>query len=170
MFFPCLDNLKKGKFPKQSIEMLDWWLGTRRQNTLNSLNPLQFSLDCEIDVQHSLKLFSHCVFDTEIKLLSRKYIVYCPSCSHKVFKSDNLISEMDYLCNNCGTKITANVLPDYTELTFELLKAAQPIESNYPDVPPTGVSMGKAQSLRVSDMNTYIEKDDDDTRRLFDCL
>ncbi|MCC6082750.1 hypothetical protein [Bacillus thuringiensis] len=170
MFFPCLDNLKKVKFPKQSVELFDWWLGTRRQNTLSSLNPLQFSLDCEIDIQHSLKLFSHCVFDPEIELLRRKYTVYCPSCSHKVFKSDERIAQKEVICQNCGTKITANLLPDSTELTFELLKAAQAIESESLDFQPRGGSGGKAQGLRVSDMDRYIDEDDSDTRRLFDCL
>ncbi|MGG0188246.1 hypothetical protein [Bacillus rhizoplanae] len=170
MFFPCLESLKKAKFPEQSVEMLDWWLGTRRQNTLNSLNPLQFSLDCEIDIQHALKLFSHCVFDSEIELLRRKYTVYCPNCSHKVFKSDDRIVAENLICPNCCTKIVANILPDSTELTFELLKAAKVIESDSPDFSMRVANRGKAQGLRVSDEDTYNNEDNEEIRRLFDCL
>ncbi|WP_217270017.1 hypothetical protein [Neobacillus endophyticus] len=161
--------MKKARFPIQSVKLFDWWLGTRRQNTLSSLNPLQFSLDCEIDVQHTLKLFSHAVFDPEIALLRRKYTVFCPRCTHKVFKSNDIIENNELHCDNCGTVIKPHLIQDFTELTFELLKVAQPLESNYPNLHPLGGAQGNAQSLRISDMNRYINNDDD-IRRLYDCL
>ena len=124
MFFPCLENLKKEKFPEQSIALFDWWLGTRRQNNLKSLNPLQFSLDCNINIEHSLQLFAYSVFDQKINLLKQKFKLFCPACEHKVEPYDQQNAK-GYTCQNCSAKISIDLLPDYTELTFELLRSPE---------------------------------------------
>lgn len=152
--------MKKAKFPPQSIELFDWWLGTRRKNTIKSLNPLQFSLDCEIDIRHALSIFSHCVYDKDIKLLKQKAKINCPSCSHRITNKNG----NNYICNNCGYIIAPEILNDSTEIVFELLK--EPTGEFVH--PPMVVDKGKAKSLRIS----YIKQfdDDDGIRRLYDCF
>jgi predicted RNA-binding Zn-ribbon protein involved in translation (DUF1610 family) len=170
MFFPCLENLRKAKFPQQSIDLFDWWLGTRRQNTLHNLNPLQFSLDCNLDLQHSLKIFSHCVFDPEIALLSRNLSVVCPNCGKTIQKTKESIDKKRLKCTNCGTVVSETLLSDCTIISFELLKLPErPLEGHPLETIPNGVFRGNAPSLRVSDLQKNSEGDDD-IRRLIDCL
>lgn len=165
MYFPCLENLKKARFPEQSIELFDWWLATRRKNTLRSLNPLQFSLDCNINTEHALKLFSHSVFDEDIALLRRKFEVICPVCSHTVHRDFDYLDKKDYQCPNCGNRVSTQLLDDNTEIRFELLQApAKNVQAHPAD--PIGAPRGNAPSLRASDIDR-IGSDDDDVRRLF---
>ena len=170
MFFPCLENLRRAKFPQQSIELFDWWLGTRRQNTIHNLNPLQFSLDCNIDFQHALKIFSRCVFDSEISILSRKLTIICPNCSNDIQKTEGSIDKKKLECVNCGTKVTELLLPDCTIISFKLLKSPEKELEGHPlDDIPNGSSRGNVPSLRVSEIQNKIESDED-IRRLVDCL
>lgn len=165
MFFPCLENLKQEKFHEKSIELLDWWLGTRRQNLLRSLNPLQFSLDCNIDVQHSLLLFSHCVYNDKIKLMKQRITIFCPVCNHKVQSSQGKMENKAYECHNCGTKIIASLLEDYIEITFELTQSpTKAVEVNE----PVETYQGNAPGLRMSDLGQYAAEDDS-IRRLYNC-
>lgn len=131
MFFPCLSNLKRAKFPEQSIKLLDWWLGTRRQNTRKYINPLQFSIDCNIDIEHTLKLFSHSTYDPQIQLLRQKYVYYCPYCAHRVSTNFKENEESILRCNNCEKPISTETLKDSTEIFFELLKAPKDFIQDY---------------------------------------
>ncbi|WP_157764264.1 hypothetical protein [Paenibacillus riograndensis] len=169
MFFPCLENLKRERFPEQSIEIFDWWLGTRRQNTLRNLNPLQFSLDCKIDVQHSLQLFSQSVYNNKIKLLQKHVTLICPLCTHKISGPiEYLDLSKKYSCKNCGTVIPSSLIEDNSVVSFELLQS--PESSNTQDSTSTpGLNSGNAPSLRVSDIQSYVQ-DDEDIRRLYDNL
>ena len=171
MFYPCLNNLKKAKFPKQSIDLLDWWLGTRRQNTIKNINPLQFSLDCNINIEHTLKLFSYCTFSPDISLFKRKYVIYCPVCDHRIityYAGTEKCSE--YRCQNCSTVVTESILPRQTELLFELTMSPQYLDDMYEeDRVVVGASSKKANGLRVVDIQ---EHSNEEIRRLniFDVL
>lgn len=166
MFFPCLESLKKGKFPEQSVDIYDWWLGTRRKNTYKSLNPLQFSNDCRIDMNHAIQLFSYCVFDEKIKLLQRRYTLYCPICDHKVLSTIESIPNKSVICKNCSTEINPILLSDHITITFELLQSPQLIQDS---TTPIGINSGNVYGLRVSHLQE-LAKEDDDIRRLYDCF
>lgn len=164
MFFPCLEVLKKERVPEPTVNIFDWWLGTRRQNTLSSLNPLQFALDCGIRAEEALKIFSYSVFDQRISLLRRRFIVYCPACNHKV-KSLFDPPQENCTCPNCCAKIPVGILDDCTEIKFELLKAPQDSDNSF--LPPRGIESGKAPSLRISSSREFEESE---IRRLFDMM
>ncbi|TQS00037.1 hypothetical protein FKV70_04815 [Paenibacillus ottowii] len=167
MFFPCLENLKRAKFPDQSIQLYDWWLGTRRQNTLQHLNPLQFSLDCGIDIRHSLQLFSQSVYNADLNLLKKRVTLVCPICNHRVAGPDEHLNlNSNFVCKNCGTTIPYSLVEDNLVVTFELIQSpnTQALDNDF----PIGNNAGNASSLRLSDIQEY--SDDDDIRRLFELM
>ena len=131
MYYPCLENLRRAKFPNQSIELLDWWLGTRRQNTKKSINPLQFSLDCEIDIEHTLRLFSKCTYDPQIKLFKKRYVTYCPYCDHRIRTSSEELEHTPLQCSNCGMSISNDIIIHQTELLFEIIRPQSGQEPEY---------------------------------------
>ena len=163
MFYPCLESLKKEKFPEYTIQKFDGWLGTRRSNSRGSLNPLQFSLDCEISIEYTLKLFSYCTFSNEIQLFKRKYVLYCPFCGHKVAtERENIQSE--YQCINCNGHISANIVKNELELIFELTKDPSFIDEDYSsDQCEVSEAPKKAPGLRIGEISNY---EDENIRRL----
>jgi len=102
---------------------------------------LQFSLDCNINIEHSLQLFSYSVFDQKINLLKRNFKLFCPACDHKVEAFDQQNPKV-YTCQNCSTKITPNLLPDYTEVSFELLRSPEGSNGGG-NLLPVGAPLGK---------------------------
>ncbi|GLI83473.1 hypothetical protein ANABIO32_11660 [Rossellomorea marisflavi] len=161
MFYPKLKNLKKERIPDYSIDKLDWWLGTRRQNTRKFVNPLQFSLDCNIDINHALKLFSYCTFGQEVKLLRKKYVTLCPICEHRIATNYQEPVKKGIRCNNCETDIPNEYFVDHISIFFELLESPR---DYIPDIELESESIiKKAPSLRVSEV---MGNTDEDIRRL----
>jgi DNA-directed RNA polymerase subunit RPC12/RpoP len=166
MFFPCLSNLKKAKFPEKSIEIFDWWLGTRRANTLKTINPIQFSIDCDISLEHTLQLFSAGVYRFDIKLMKPRYITNCPVCSHKIIDNYSKPNTIELTCSECGFKLNENIIRESTEIYFVLLK--QPLQldpdSSMRDFYKKEIELPKkANSLRISDIE---KSSSSDVRRL----
>jgi hypothetical protein len=169
MFFPDLLNLRKRQVNNHDIDILDWWLGTRKQNTRKYLNPLQFSIDCKIDFGHAIKLFTICVLDSNIKLLSVRYVVRCPNCLDVIEKQENLLNVTCYngkSCGSCGNRLYIESLIDTSDVYFTLLK--KPQENMTHDI-PLGLNRGKSESLHGSQIKEII-KEDEDLGRLFSCL
>ncbi|MCE4092797.1 hypothetical protein ABE112_27420 [Priestia aryabhattai] len=145
MFYPCLENLKK-KFSNQTVDLFDWWLGTRRSNVRKNINPLQFSLDCDIDIEYTLKLFSYSTFDPSIQLFKRKFVTYCPFCDHRVITQyDEPNFENSIECRNCGVTIPSDMYKTNTELYFELL--ISPNHNQDQDIPPIGANQKKQKAF-----------------------
>ncbi|MDF2903009.1 MAG: hypothetical protein K0S25_647 [Bacillus sp. (in: firmicutes)] len=164
MFFPCLNNLKKAKFPDKSVDILDWWLGTRRSNTLKTINPLQFSIDCDISLEHTLDLFTAGVYRFDVKLLKPRYIIDCPICSHKIVDSYIEPKNLELTCKECGFKLNENVIRESTEIYFILLKKPRNINFDNNSALYKGNNFSKkAASLRMSDIE---KSSSSDVRRL----
>jgi predicted RNA-binding Zn-ribbon protein involved in translation (DUF1610 family) len=119
---------------------------------------LQFCLDCNIDVEHALKLFAYCVYDDNIKILRQKFAVYCPSCGSRIKIFYDNINKRTYSCNNCGYNLSEDLLDDSTVVTYVLMK--DPVQSNAP-LPPMGVGQGKAESLRISTLREHLSHDEE---------
>lgn len=171
MFFPDLLNLKKRQVSDHDIEVLDWWLGTRRANTRKYLNPLQFSIDCRVDIDHAMKLFTICVLDSYIQLLTVRYVLKCPNCDSvldKQLMTFDPSSLNGKRCCNCGYHLNKKELTDASEIYFTLLKTPEPIIKNISDA-PFGVDKGNTSSLQGSMLRDIVNKDDD-LGRLFSCL
>lgn len=171
MFFPDLLNLRKRQVSKHDIDILDWWLGTRKANTRKYLNPLQFSIDCNIDLSHALKLFTICTLDSSVNLLSVRYVVRCPICTDLLDKQEkflDLSKLSEKRCGNCGAQLKASILSDITEVYFTLLKTKEENKTSEIKL-PVGVGMGKPGSLQGSNIKKIINQDDD-LGRLFSCL
>jgi len=131
MFFPCLVNLEMERFPRPTIELLDWWLGTRKKNSVKSLNPLQFSIDTGIDNSISLSMFSHCVYNKGLNLLKIRYVYYCPICDHRMVTASESINESFLVCRNCEMLISKKVLEDLVEILFVLIKEPRSSTPDY---------------------------------------
>lgn len=147
MFFQDLMNLKKRQISTHDIEMLDWWLGTRKPNHRKYLNPLQFSIDCRIDVSHALNLFSICVLDKSIQLLSVRYVSRCAFCESILSQQSEYmdIKKVRKKCYECGSQNDERFLKENSEIFFTLLK--QP-DLNTTSL-PAGLSLGKHQACKV---------------------
>ena len=71
MYFQDLSIMKNYQINDYLIKKLDVWMGTRRRATWRFLNPIQFSIDCSIDLDTALMMFSLCT-TKEFKLLKQK--------------------------------------------------------------------------------------------------
>lgn len=131
MFFPCLEDLKSVKYPEQTIELFDWWLGSRKKNSLRTLNPLQFSLDSGIDNSIALSLFSHCVYDRKINLFKIRVVYYCPICNHRMISGKEEVQETFLICRNCESAISEEILKERLEIYFELIKQPENSSPSY---------------------------------------
>lgn len=168
MYFPLLSNLKKRQISNHDIELLDWWLGTRRANVRKYLNPLQFSLDCRIDGDYSLKLFTLCAFDESIDLLSVRYVSRCPNCKTVLSRQEREFIPSLSRCFECGHSLDNEMLKDGVEIYFSLKQA--PIENpTLKDVVPVGAGLGNAESLQGSDIRNSMSNDND-LCGLFSCF
>lgn len=149
MFFQDLTNLRKRQISKYDIDILDWWLGTRKQNHKKYLNPLQFSIDCKIDAAYALNLFSICVLDENVKLLSVRYIIRCQICESVLYQQTDVLNSnnVNGKCGECGSISDIQLLVDNAEIYFTLLKKPEYL-SNKSFENPIGVSLGKLQACK----------------------
>lgn len=125
MFFPTLGNLKMYKIDDTLITQLDAWLGTRRKAVVDFLNPLQFSIDSQIDEQYAIYLFVMCT-KPKIEVLKVKYILECPVCDkiQQVYFNPLEIPDK-FSCLECGSLV--KVHEDYINIWFELIKKPQDV-------------------------------------------
>jgi len=125
MFFPTLNGLKMYKIDDISISKLDGWLGTRRKAVIDSLNPLQFSVDTGIDEQYSIYIFA---LSTQIGIavLKARYVIECPLCD-TVYKVVYDLEDIPkcFVCNECGSNLKNH--EDYVTIWFELIIEPQEI-------------------------------------------
>lgn len=146
MYFQDLDHLKK--FNRHDVLELDHWIATRRKNTWKYLNPLQFSLDKNINESIALDLFLACTLD--INLFEVRTIARCPECSTVLFKKAgyNILNTKDIYCPECYTFIPKDFLDDEIEIYFSLLKEPLPTNDK-----PSGITENakkKANTLSMS--------------------
>jgi Family of unknown function (DUF5939) len=170
MFFPPLSNLRKRQISEYEVDILDWWLGTRKKTTLKYLNPLQFSIDCNIDVEHAIKLFSYCTLEDSIDIFEIRYVSRCPNCKTVLKKQEGYftLSKNTLTCPECGLKTEAKVLKDEVEVYFSLTVSAS--EFGNRERKPVGVPVGKAESLQGSMIKSTINNSNTDLGGLFACI
>lgn len=166
MYFPPLSNLRKKQVNNHDIELLDWWLGTRRANTRKYLNPLQFSLDCRIDADYALKLFSLCALDESIDLLSVRYVSRCPNCNTVVSKQEHNFIPSINRCFECGFSLGTDMLKDGVEVYFSLKQSPQ---DNVLIDNILGADSGNAPSLQGANVRASASNDND-LCGLFSCF
>lgn len=125
------------------INQLDVWLGTRRKAVVDSLNPLQFCIDCGVDEQQAIYIFALCT-QPLIGVLKVKYILECPGCDRveNVFYNPREIPGA-FTCLECGSQVTIH--EDYIHIWFELIKQPQdmPISEEIIGVAKGVYSLGK---------------------------
>lgn len=124
MYFPILSTMSRYQIDSFLMNKLDIWLGTRRKAVRKYLSPLQFSLDCEIDEDISISLFSICTMQ-EISLLDEYYVVECENCNNRILGTFTQVSDIpnEIYCGECDRNIEVtkyNLL-----IWFKLLKEPQ---------------------------------------------
>ncbi|PQD97092.1 hypothetical protein CYL18_04245 [Pradoshia eiseniae] len=168
MYYPLLSNLRRKQINNHDIDLLDWWLGTRRANTRRHLNPLQFSLDCKIDTDHSIRLFSLCALDENLGLLSVRYVSRCPNCDTVLSTQEQEFVPKIRDCYECGGKYNQDILKDKVEIYFSLNCAPQENIMKKEEV-PIGGGQGKAVSLQGLMVRNMLETNDE-LSGLFECF
>lgn len=151
MYFPTLNTLKTyHRIDSFIVQKLDSWLGTRRQAVRKFLNPIQFSIDTDIDEDFSILLFANCT-NPNIGVLMQRYVVECSCCNRLigVYSSPSLVPHNAY-CIECNE----NIHISFNDITiwFELVKIPErlPEQLDMVNLPPAGDASGKAEGLRPS--------------------
>lgn len=152
MYFPVLENLKTNKVNPRDIELLDWWVGTRKKNTWKYLNPLQYSLDCGINHETAISLFALCTLEEDISLFQVRSVTRCPNCKEVVAKEYDSVCPTNFpsLCEECGEILLEEELKNETEVYFSLQVDPVP-----PKITPSAPLWGKkevAQKLKLTDL------------------
>jgi hypothetical protein len=151
MYFPTLNTLKNyHHIDTFIIRMLDTWLGTRRQAIKKFLDPIQFSIDTDIDEELSISLFADCTHP-KINVLKKRYTVECPQCGKVlgVYFNPNEVP-ITIFCNECNHNYPVTF--DNIIIWFELIKLPEQSQ----DVSPKrtlikeGTQLGKSDGLRPS--------------------
>lgn len=127
MYFPVLEDLKRVN--KIEIDLLDWWVGTRKKNTWKYLNPLQFSVDCGISDETALNLFVECTLQEDVKLFEVRTLLRCPQCRTVISKENgtfNIENKFPNKCSDCRESIDYELLKDDIEIYFSLLVPPSP--------------------------------------------
>ncbi|MEK4024435.1 hypothetical protein [Sporosarcina sp. FSL W7-1283] len=169
MYFPSLKNLKKRQVSDHDIDIFDWWLATRKPNTRHYLNPLQFSIDCNIDSSYSLELFSYCTYEESISLFSVRYVARCPVCQTVLLKHNNVLnkSKIPKQCYECGSNLAEDIVVDHLDVYFSLLKFPErPLAHTSP---PVGVGKDNVQTLQGAQIIEKINGNEV-IGKLFSCL
>lgn len=152
MFYPILEKLKNDVVDDISIQSLDSWLGSRRRFTYESLNPLQFSIDSNVDEELAMLMFSLCVKEN-IKLLNVRYEVVCPICDTSLYTTYNRNDiQQYYICDDCKNKIESI---DNVQIWFELLEDPNPNE-----IIKRFDMLKKVPALDVKTVGKYAAKDE----------
>lgn len=151
MFFPNLKHLSENdrSIRKYDIDLFDWWLGTRSRVTWNYLNPLQFSIDCNIRESVALNLFAEGTINEKIQLFEMRSIIRCQNCSTVIAKAYNSSTpKISYShCPNCEDEIYLGEIKDEVEIYFALKQEPLP-----PDQSPSvriGAKKEKASALNL---------------------
>jgi predicted RNA-binding Zn-ribbon protein involved in translation (DUF1610 family) len=162
-------NLKKKQISNHEIEIFDWWLGTRKSNVRKYLNPLQFSIDCSMNFDNSLKLFTFSTLEETINLLSIRYVSRCYNCNDVLSRQEDFfdVKKVSKICPNCGERNLEEIIKDNVEIYFSLNEL--PREISDPITQPIGIGSGKAESLQGSMIKPTIDSNDD-LSRLFSCF
>ena len=123
MYFPILNTMRNHGFEELIVNKLDDWLGTRRVAIRKFLNPLQFSIDTDIDSEKALSAFAVCT-NNDIGLLQAKYRVECPQCDQPV-RTCYAPKEIPMFikCKNCDRQYRVD--ENCITIWFELLKPPQ---------------------------------------------
>ncbi|MCG7435530.1 hypothetical protein [Lysinibacillus fusiformis] len=127
MYFPVLEDLKKVN--KLEVDLLDWWVGTRKKNTWNYLNPLQFSVDCGVSEETAFNLFAECTLQEDVKLFEVRTILRCPQCNKVITREIgkfNMENGFPNNCSECHELIDYEVFKDDIEIYFSLLISPTP--------------------------------------------
>lgn len=103
MLFPVLNKLRT-TYPDYVIDNFDKWLGTRRLATLNTLSPLQFSIDTEIEDEIAISIFFRCC-EPDCLLLKASWHLECPLCGATLLVTDtySTIDTNEYFCEDCSS-------------------------------------------------------------------
>jgi hypothetical protein len=148
LYFPTLSAMKAFQIDEFVIQKLDVWLGTRRKAVWKFLNPIQFSLDSDIDEETAIHLFAVCT-DQRIHVLQQRYSVECPCCNRELglFELPAQIPQTIY-CVACDEDV--KVTEDYITIWFKLIE--KPAEQPYKQLAAAsirrGEALGKDYSLR----------------------
>lgn len=140
MSLNLLKGLNNYRFSQQDIDMLQWWIQTRKRNTWNYLNPLQYSLDCNINIETAIELFLTCTHYPDVKVFDVRSISKCPNCESTISSEEDciVITEYPNNCNECGLPIQSDLMDDFTEIVFKLI--VDPIPPEFTPIPPIGVN------------------------------
>ncbi len=149
-----LKNLKNYQFSKPDIDMLQWWLQTRKRNTWNYLNPLQYSIDCNINIETAIGLFLTCTHHKDVKTFDVRSVAKCPNCDSVITVENGCIEITDFpsFCSECCLPIEETLMDNFTEIVFQLV--VDPIPPVFTPNPPTGVNTIRAEALTSSKLVT----------------
>ncbi|PIC65379.1 hypothetical protein CSV79_01800 [Sporosarcina sp. P13] len=147
MSLKLLENLNNYRFSKQDIDMLIWWIQTRKRNTWNYLNPLQYSVDCNINIETAIELFLTCTHYSDVKVFDVRSIAKCPNCDSIISTEENciMITDLPKNCNECGLHIQPDFMDNFTDIIFKLI--VDPFPPELTPTPPIGVSKQPATHL-----------------------
>lgn len=130
--------------------MLQWWLATRKRNTWNYLNPLQYSIDCNVNIETAISLFFVCSFHEDVKTFNVRTISRCPNCETVVAKERDsiVLVNLPQFCDECGVQLDGKFLKDDSEIFFSLI--VDPIPPTPAPRAPLGVESIEAEPLTFS--------------------
>lgn len=149
MSLTLLEDLKKYQFSKPDIDMLTWWLQTRKRNTWKYLNPLQYSVDCNINIEIALNLFLTCSLYDDVKVFDVRAVARCPNCNSVISKTKDSLSVVSIPeeCEECSMSIEESFMDEYVEIYFSLIADPLP-PSSTPNL-PMGVNKVKSNPLTL---------------------
>lgn len=127
--------------------MLQWWLGTRKRNTWKYLNPLQYSIDCNINIDTALNIFFTCAHYGDVKTFAVRTISRCPNCESIVAKEFNTIAlnNLPEFCEECGCFLEAKFVKNDSEVYFSLI--VDPLPPSPTPIRPMGVQLKASEPL-----------------------
>lgn len=151
MYFPTLSILRNyHQVDSFIINKLDSWLGTRRQAARKFLNPIQFSIDTDLDEELSILLFANCT-NPRIDVLKQRYVAECPNCN-KILGTYYSPQEVPFklYCAECNSNVHLSF--DDIIIWFELTRLPEmlPEESITGSTMQQGNNLGNGSSLRTS--------------------